>query len=495
MQEPKNPIEERAVRLEKLNVAASMGIDPYPAVSRRTHEIASLLLNFEETVADGTEVTVVGRLRAIRGHGGACFADIEDGSGKIQLHLKSDVLGTTSFETFEKIVDRGDFVQVSGTCFVTKRGEKSVEAKSWTLLTKALSPLPDKWHGLADVEVRYRRRELDLIANPEVRLVFRKRSLIVSEIRRFLEAEGFMEVETPVLQSVAGGATAKPFVTHHNALGIDLYLRIATELHLKRLVVGGFERVFEIGRIFRNEGIDHLHNPEFTSIEFYMAYADYRDLMGMTERMLAAVTTRVNGSPFVEHDGAKIDFSGPYPRITFRDAIKEFGGIDIEEYPDRASLAKAADGLGVKVETQDDLGAILDNLYKKTVRPNIVDPTFIIDHPTVILPLAKRKPGDGRYVESFQLVLGRGVELVKAFSELNDPIDQRKRFEEQERLRAAGDEEAQPMDEEFIAALEAGMPPTAGFGMGIDRLAALLTGSHGLKEVILFPTLRPEEKK
>ncbi|MEY4745378.1 MAG: lysine--tRNA ligase [Candidatus Parcubacteria bacterium] len=495
MQEQKNPIEERAVRLEKLHAAASMGIDPYPATAKRTHEIAPLLLNFESAVADGTETTVVGRLKAVRGHGGACFADIEDGTGKIQLHLKSDVLGATSFETFEKIVDRGDFIQVTGTCFVTKRGEKSIEAKSWTLLTKALAPLPDKWHGLADVEVRYRRRELDLISNPEVRLVFRKRSLIVSEIRRFLEAEGFMEVETPILQSVAGGATARPFVTHHNALGIDLYLRIATELHLKRLVVGGFERVFEIGRIFRNEGIDHLHNPEFTSVEFYMAYADYRDLMSMTERLLAAVTSRVNGSPFIEHDGAKIDFTGPYPRISFRDAIKEFGGIDIENYDGRAELAKAAESLGVKVEPKDDRGAILDNLYKKTVRPMIVDPTFIIDHPTEILPLAKRKPGDGRYVESFQLVLGRGVELVKAFSELNDPLDQRKRFEEQERLRAAGDEEAQPMDEEFVAALEAGMPPTAGFGMGIDRLAALLTGSHNLKEVILFPTLRPEEKK
>lgn len=491
----KNPIEESAVRLEKLNALIAEGVDAYPSKSSRTHTAAKLLADFESLEKEKAKVTIVGRLKAIRGHGGACFVDLEDGTEKVQVHMKKDVLGATAFELFEKRIDRGDFIQVTGTPFVTKRGEKSVEASEFTLLTKALAPLPDKWAGLSDVEIRYRRRELDLIANPEVRLIFRKRSLIVSEIRRFLEAEGFMEVETPILQAIAGGATARPFVTHHNALGVDMYLRIATELHLKRLVVGGFERVFEIGRIFRNEGIDHLHNPEFTSVEFYMAYADYRDLMTMTERMLANVTVRVNGSPYIEHDGAKIDFSGPYPRITFRDAIIQYGDIDIEQYPDRSSLAKMAQEKGVKVEPQDDRGAILDNLYKKTVRPQIVDPTFLIDHPTEILPLAKRKPGDGRYVESFQLVLGRGVELVKAFSELNDPIDQRKRFEEQERLRAGGDEEAQPMDEEFIAALEAGMPPTAGFGMGIDRLTALLVNSHNLKEVILFPTLRPEQEQ
>jgi lysyl-tRNA synthetase class 2 len=495
-----NPIEERAVRLEKLQAAIAMGIDPYPAHCERTHTIAEVQSNFEKLDADKAEVTVTGRLKAVRGHGGACFADLEDGTQKIQLHLKSDVLGATSFETFEKIIDRGDFIGVTGTCFTTKRGERSIEAKRWTLLTKSLAPLPDKWSGLTDTEARYRRRELDLISNPEVRLIFKKRSLLVSELRKFMEEEGFMEVETPVLQSVAGGATARPFVTHHNALGVDMYLRIATELHLKRLIVGGFDRVYEIGRIFRNEGIDHLHNPEFTSIEFYEAYADYDDLMAMTERMLLRLIERVNGSHYLEHDGMKLDFGGTYPRITFRDAIKQFSDLDIENYGTRAELAKAAESKGVKVEPADDRGAILDNLYKKTVRPNIVNPTFIIDHPVEILPLAKRKASDPKYVESFQLVLGRGVELIKAFSELNDPLDQRKRFEDQEKLRAAGDEEAQPMDEEFIAALEAGMPPTAGFGMGIDRLVALLTGAHSLKEVILFPTLRPidtktEEKK
>ncbi len=489
-----NPLEERSARLGKLQAAVAMGIQPYPSRCERTHTIQEVQHGFDTLAGESTEVTVTGRLKAVRGHGGACFADLEDGTQKIQLHLKSDVLGATSFETFEKLVDRGDFIQVSGTCFVTKRGERSIEAKRWTLLTKSLAPLPDKWHGLTDTEARYRRRELDLISNPEVRLLFKKRSLLVSELRHFMEEEGFMEVETPVLQGIAGGATARPFITHHNALGIDMYLRIATELHLKRLVVGGFERVYEIGRIFRNEGIDHLHNPEFTTIEFYQAYADYNDLMSMTERMLARLVERVCGTLIVEHDGAKIDFAGTYPRLTFRDAIKQYADIDIENFPTRHELAAAAEAKGVKVEPKDDRGAILDNLYKRTVRGSIVDPTFIIDHPTEILPLAKRRADNPNYVESFQLVLGRGVELIKAFSELNDPLDQRARFEEQEKLRAGGDDEAQPMDEEFIAALEAGMPPTAGFGMGIDRLAALLTGSHSLKEVILFPTLRPEEK-
>jgi len=487
-------IEESAVRLEKLQAAVAMGIDPYPARCERTHTVAELLARFDALMNDQTAVTITGRLKAVRGHGGACFADLEDGTNKVQLHLKSDVLGATSFETFEKIVDRGDFLQITGACFVTKRGEKSVEAKSWTLLSKSLHGLPDKWHGLTDTELRYRKRYLDLVSNPEVRLIFKKRSLVVQTIREFFAERGFMEVETPILQAIAGGASARPFVTHHNALDIDLYLRIAPELFLKRLIVGGFERVFELGRSFRNEGIDHSHNPEFTSVEAYQAYADYHEHMVMTEELLVRIAERVNGSTIVEYDGMTIDFKGPYPRVTFRDAIKQYADLDIENYGDRSDLAKAAEAKGVKVEPKDDRGAILDNLYKKTVRPNIVDPTFIIDHPTEILPLAKRKPDDGRYVESFQLVLGKG-EYVKAFSELNDPLDQRARFEEQEKLRQGGDEEAQPMDEDFIEALSVGMPPTAGWGLGVDRLAAVFAGAHSLKEVILFPTLRPEEKK
>jgi lysyl-tRNA synthetase class 2 len=381
---------------------------------------------------------------------------------------------------------------VTGTCFVTKRGEKSVEAKRWTLISKSLAGLPDKWHGLTDTELRYRKRYLDLVSNPEVRLIFRKRSLVVQTIREFFIERGFMEVETPILQAIAGGASARPFITHHNALDVDLYLRIAPELFLKRLIVGGYERVFELGRSFRNEGIDHSHNPEFTSVEAYQAYADYREHMTMTEDLLALIAERCCGSTAIEYDGMKFDLKGPYPRLAFRDAIKQYADLDIENYGDRAELAKAAEAKGVKVEPKDDRGAILDNLYKKTVRPNIVEPTFIIDHPTEILPLAKRKPGDGRYVESFQLVMARG-EYVKAFSELNDPLDQRARFEEQEKLRQGGDEEAQPMDEDFIEALSVGMPPTAGWGLGVDRLAAVFANAHSLKEVILFPTLRPEQ--
>ncbi len=488
-----NPIEERLVRLEKLRATRTDGINPYPSESTRTHTVEHLLSDFDALAEKKESVTVCGRLKTVRGHGGACFADLEDGSGKVQLHLKVDVLGANAYDFFTSRVDHGDFLQVTGTAFVTKRGEKSVEATSLTLLTKALRPLPDKRHGVTDVEIRYRKRHLDLIANPEVRGIFKKRSLMVQAIREFFTELGFMEVETPVLQTIAGGASARPFVTHHNALDIDLTLRIATELHLKRLVVGGFERVFELGRCFRNEGIDHSHNPEFTSIEAYQAYADYREHMEMTEKLLACVAERVNGSTTVEFDGMTVDLGGVYPRITFRDAILQHAGIDIESFADRAELAKAAQEKGVKVESADDRGVILDNLYKKAVRPNIVNPTFITDHPTEILPLAKRKVTDARYVESFQLVIAKG-EYVKAFSELNDPIDQRERFMEQERLRAGGDEEAQPMDEDFIEALETGMPPTAGWGLGVDRLAALLTGSHSLKEVILFPTMRPEQE-
>jgi len=488
-----NPIEESAVRLERLHALVADGINPFPSASARTATVAMTLGRFDELVASGEAVTLTGRLRSVRGHGGAAFADLEDGSGKIQIHCKQDVLGAARYELFSTRLDIGDFLQVTGKAFLTRRGEKSLEAADLQILTKSLHPLPDKWHGLSDTEIRYRKRYLDLLANPEVRQIFRQRSLIVQAIRDFFHREGFMEVETPILQPIAGGATARPFITHHNALDIDLYLRIAPELYLKRLIVGGFERVFEVARCFRNEGIDHSHNPEFTQVEFYQAYADYRDLMSLTERLLPEIVAKAcGGKTSVTYEGHTVDFTAPYPRITFRDALLEYGGFDIEDYPDRAALAKLAESHGVPVETKDDRGSILDNLYKKFVRAKIINPTFVIDQPVEHSPLAKRRADDPRYVERFQLVLGAGVELVNAFSELNDPIDQRARFEEQEKLREKGDEEAQHLDEDFIEALSVGMPPTAGFGMGIDRLTAVLTGSHNLKEVILFPTLRPQ---
>lgn len=487
-------IEESAVRLEKLRALQKEGVDPYPSASRRTHAIGRVLASFDELEGSKEKVTVTGRVMAMRGHGGACFADIEDGSGKIQLHIKKDVIGAEAYALLEQTVDRGDFLQVEGVAFVTKRGERSLEASSWTMLAKAIRPLPDKWHGLADVEIRYRRRELDLVANPEVREIFRKRSALVAAIREFMAEDGFMEVETPILQPVPGGATARPFVTHHNALDIDLFLRVAPELYLKRLIAGGYERVFEIARCFRNEGIDHLHNPEFTQIEFYQAYADYKDLMKMTERLLTRVVEKTIGKLQVEHDGRAVDFAAPYPRITFRDAILEYGGPDIDLVRDRADLAKEAQKMNVEVAPSDGAGAIMDSLFKKLVRPKIINPTFVIDHPVELSPLAKRHHDNPRYAERFQLLLGAGTELINAFSELNDPLDQRERFAEQEKLRALGDEEAQRLDEDFLGALEIGLPPTAGFGMGIDRLSAILTGSHGIKEVILFPTLRPEQK-
>ena len=487
-----NPIEEKAARLERLRHLLEEGINPYPATSAPTHRVRDVLDSFERLCDRQETITVAGRLRAIRGHGGASFADLEQGGHKIQLHVKSDLVGQSVYDFLLSRLDLGDFIQARGRCFVTKRGENSIEVQELTLLTKALRPLPAKWHGLTDVEVRYRKRYLDLLANPEVRAIFRKRSVLLKAIRDFFNREGFMEVETPILQPLYGGATAQPFVTHHNALDIDLYLRIAPELYLKRLVVGGFDRVFEIARCFRNEGIDHLHNPEFTQIEFYQAYADYHDLMALTERLLPELVQAVNGSLVVEYEGHQIDFTPPYPRASFRDLLLQYGDFDIEKYPDRPSLAEAAEAVGVAVASSDDRGKIMDNVYKKLVRPRIINPTLMIDHPIELSPLAKKHRDDPRYVERFQLLVGQGIELCNAFSELNDPIDQRQRFEQQEDSRAAGDVEAQRLDEDYIEALEVGMPPTAGFGMGIDRLTAILTGSHSLKEVILFPTMRPE---
>lgn len=488
---------EESIRRAKLEALRKDGVDPYPSETRRDTDIGSVLSNFETLVAERKPVIVAGRLRAIRAHGSAAFADLSDASGKIQLHLKSDVVGEASFKLFMDDVDHADFIEAEGTPFLTKRGERSIEVKSWRLLAKALLPLPEKWHGLSDIETRYRQRHLDLLANPEVFEIFRKRSLIVQKIREVLTCRGFMEVETPILQTLAGGAAAKPFVTHHNALDLDLYLRIAPELFLKRLIVGGYEKVFEVARCFRNEGISFQHNPEFTQVEFYWAYANYEDLMKLTEEMLQEIVGAVTGGKTtVERDGVTLDFAAPYPRRKFFDLIKEKTSIDLTEVKDEPALRAAIQKKYPKLDVKDAVGfgELCDLLYKEYVRPALVQPTFVLDYPAAMIPLAKRKaPPEADRIATVQLVV-QGMELTKAYNELNDPLEQEVRFQEEERKRGKGSEEAMSADADFVEALKHGLPPTAGFGMGIDRLTAVLVGAHSVKEVILFPTMRPEAK-
>lgn len=483
---------EEEARLQRLQALKDAGVDPYPARVERTHTVAAFLAAFDVLTAQSGEVTITGRLRTVRKHGGLTFAQLEDGSGIVQLVLHKDKLGEEAYAFFHATVDMGDFVEAKGGPFVTKKGERSLDVSSCRIIAKALAPMPEKWHGLTDVEIRFRRRELDLLSNESTRRIFRIRAAMLTGFRTYLDRHGFLEVETPMLQAVPGGASAKPFKTHHNALNTDLYLRVAPELYLKRCVVGGFERVYEVARCFRNEGIDHAHNPEFTQIEAYVAYMDYHELMDLVQGMIVEGIKAAGLDPkAVAFQGDVLDFASTWPRVTFREAMKHYAQLDIETIPDRESAAKAAVKLGVPVEKTDGYATIVDTIYKHLVRPNIVQPTYLIDYPAEITPLAKRKVEDPRYVEMFQLVYGHGIENVKAFSELNDPIDQEARFKEQEAARAAGDEDAQFGDQEYVDALKQGMPPTAGFGIGIDRFAATLADAHALKEVILFPTLRP----
>ncbi len=484
-------LDEAHVRREKLLKLREVGVIAYPSTVERTATIADTLSQFDAWAEKEKKITLAGRILTTRAHGGLIFIDLRDGSEKMQCLFKEDVVGTESFERFRDLLDPADFVQVTGTLFTTKRGEKTLAVTDWKILTKALLPLPEKFHGLSDVEIRFRQRELDLIANPDVRAAFHTRTQIIRSLREALDRDGFEEVETPMLQPIAGGATARPFVTHHNALDLDLYLRIAPELYLKRLIVGGYEKVYELGRQFRNEGIDWSHNPEFTSLEFYWAYQDYNGLMTFTEQLLTEVIRRVKGNLEVFYRGDHIDFTAPWPRVTFRDAIKKACGIDILDL-DKKKLVAEMKKLKIDCDDQQaDLGKLYDELYKETVRKNQVQPVFITDYPIEMEPLAKRCENDPRFVQRFQLLAGR-LELLKAFSELNDPLDQLERFESQQKLREQGDEEAQRIDHAFVAALEHGMPPTAGWGMGIDRFAMMLADVPNLKEIILFPTLRPE---
>ncbi len=488
-------IEERGVRIQKMNAARQCGMNPYPSDAHRTHTCLEAIQQFEQLVSQAMPISLVGRIRGIRRHGGSSFFVLEDASGSIQLFLKKDLLGEEQYSHTKEMLDMGDFLEVAGTMFETKTGEKTVQVSGFRLLTKALLPLPEQWHGLTDVETRFRQRYLDLIANKEVREIFASRARIIKTMRNFFEGHGFLEVETPVLQAIPGGATARPFITHHNALDADLYLRIAPELFLKRLVVGGFERVFEFARCFRNEGIDFSHNPEFTMLEAYMAYADYRDLMDLVERLMCEIVIATHGSETMSINGVDVVFKPPFRRIPFASAIQERSGINIFDYHDHVTLLAAMKKHNVSLEKTEKIHSwaqLVDVLFKKTVASQITEPTFIIDHPRVLSPLSKRKAdSDHPVVERFQLILG-GVEIVNAFSELNDPLDQRERFAEQQKAKLAGDEEAHPFDDDFVTALEYGMPPTAGLGIGIDRLVSLLTGRHAIKEVILFPTLRPK---
>jgi len=481
----------RKTRLEKIESLKKSGIEPYPLSVRRTHFISQALKDFSKIEKSKKEIVLTGRLRSFREHGGSTFADIEDGTAKIQLFFKRDHLGRKKYEWFLKYLDIGDFVEVRGELFKTRKKEKTLLIADAKIIAKSILPLPEKWHGLKDVEERFRKRYLDLVMNKEAKEKFLLRFQIIQQLRNFFISNGFLEAETPILQTIYGGAKARPFKTHFNSLDIDVYLRIATEIHLKELLVGGFEKVFEIGRIFRNEGIDKHHNPEFTSLEFYWAYADYKDLMKICEQMLAFVLKKVFGKLDIEHEGRKINFKGPFKRIEFYDLIRKDAGINLQDiHPDK--LRDKAKTLGINLEKGEGFAEIADKIYKKFSRDKLIQPTFVIHHPLGAFPLAKPHPTFEGRLANFQLVAG-GWELVNAFSELNDPIRQREIFKEQEKMYKQGYEEAQKTDEGFLEALEYGMPPAAGFGMGIDRLVALLTDSHSLREVILFPTMRPKK--
>ncbi len=477
----------KKVRLEKLQELREAGIDPFGGRFDRNANARNIVEAFETW--EGQTARIAGRIMSKRRHGKAGFADLRDMSGSIQLYFRKEDVGDEAYELFKKL-DLGDILGIEGEVFRTQKGEISVHVRKFEYLAKSLNPLPEKWHGLKDVELRYRQRYVDLIVNPEVRNVFIKRSRIIKEMRNYLDNLGFLEVETPMMHPIPGGANARPFITHHNTLDMDLYLRIAPELYLKRLLVGGLEKVYEINRNFRNEGISTRHNPEFTMLEVYQAYADYEVMMDLTESLIVHTVQKINDSLQVEFDGQIIDFTPPWRRIPMLEAIKEHSGVDFASLKTDAEAREAAAGLGMKVEKNATRGELINEVFEAFVEDKLIQPTFIYGHPVEISPLAKRNREHPEFTDRFEVFIMQR-EIANAFSELNDPIDQKERFMKQMEKRASGDAEAHMMDEDYINALEYGMPPAGGLGIGIDRLVMIITGSTSIRDVILFPTLRP----
>ncbi|MDE2848737.1 MAG: lysine--tRNA ligase [Gemmatimonadota bacterium] len=485
-----SPIEFNRQRYSKLEEIRARGIDPYPVRYDVTHPAQSIL-DQVETLIESTElVAVAGRITSKRGHGKSGFAHLLDRTGRIQIYVRIDRVGPEAYEVYDQLIEVGDYLGVKGAVFTTRTGETTVMADELTLLSKSLRALPEKWHGLRDIETRYRQRYVDLIINPGVKEVFLKRSRLIRSIQRFMDGEGFIEVETPILQPLYGGALARPFKTHHQALDMPLFMRIADELYLKRLIVGGMERVYEIGHDFRNEGIDRTHNPEFTMLEFYIAYVDYQYIMDLVERLFVSVFEEVNGTLEHAYQDQPIDLTPPWPRIPMLEAIRTHSGIDVAGLA-TGELAAVCGERGLDVDAELGRGRMIDGLFEHFVQDRLVNPTFITDYPVEISPLAKRRGDDPDLTERFELFIC-GSEFANAFTELNDPVDQRRRFEEQVEMRRKGDGEAHAMDEDFLRAMEYGMPPTGGCGIGIDRLAMLVTDSANIKDVLLFPHMRRE---
>lgn len=481
--------EQMQVRIDKMHKIEEHGWKPFGYRFLYTHRAADIAAQFDELSEKETEVKMAGRIMAIRGHGKTCFMDMQDKTGRIQVYVRKDVIGEENYALI-KLMDIGDTVGITGTAFRTHMGEMSIKANSVEMLSKSLRPLPEKWHGLKDVETRYRQRYVDLIVNPEVRNTFVKRSQIIRSVREVLDSHDFLEVETPILNTIAGGAAARPFISYHNALDMQVYMRIAPELYLKRLIVGGMDRVYEMGRVFRNEGIDNRHNPEFTSVEIYQAFADYRDMMDLTEEVVVKTAEKVLGTTTINYEGTAIELASPWKRMSMIEAVKEYSGKDFTNVTDLEEARAIAKELNVAVEPSFGIGKIINACFEEYVEDKLIQPTFITGHPKEISPLAKSNPENPEITDRFEAYI-YGREICNGFTELNDPIDQKERFLKQVEERANGDEEANMMDEDFVNALEYGLPPTGGLGIGIDRLVMFLTNSSTIRDVLFFPTMKP----